>query len=265
MQCRVDMTGRTVLIPDQVSRIVSLVPSQTELIHYLGKGDTIVGRTVFCIHPSDKVRNAENIGGTKKVRYEKIDELKPDLIICNKEENTTEIVEKLSEKYPVWVSDVKNLTDTYDMIREIAAILGVSEKGTQLNQSLQNNFRQLRIRRRFSALYLIWRKPYMSIGSDTFIHHMMETAGLYNVLRQSTRYPELDSEEIAELKPEVVLLSTEPYPFNESHVEEIRAILPSSKIILADGEMFSWYGSHLLNSQAYFNELQRQLHRGINN
>lgn len=258
------MIGRKVEIPEKPMRVVSLVPSQTELLYYLGLGDKIVGQTVFCVHPEDQFKTAVKIGGTKKVKYDKIDELEPDLIICNKEENTEEIVDTLARKYPVWVSDIKTIEDACKMIEQIGHIFNIKESANQLSKSIQTSFTKSKIYRRFTCLYLIWRKPYMSVGNDTFIHHLLERAGFYNVLRHCTRYPELEEEAIMALNPELVFLSDEPYPFAEKHIKEIQDLLPNAKIVLVNGELFSWYGNRLLNSQSYFNELQRRIHKGIN-
>lgn len=264
MNAWVDMTGRVILIPKNINRIVSLVPSQTELLYDLGLKDRIVGKTVFCIHPKDSHSGTENVGGTKKVRFDKIDELNPDLIICNKEENTPEIVETLAAKYPVWVSDIKDLNDSMKMIESLGNILDTQSESQLLIEQIKDSFKKAKIYKRHRTAYLIWRNPYMTVGHDTFIHNMLTKAGFDNVFSDLMRYPEIDPETLAEFKPEVILLSSEPYPFNEKHIEEIKSIVPSAKIILVDGEMFSWYGSRLLNSQPYFNELQRRIHRGIN-
>lgn len=260
----IDMTGRQLEISKPVQRIVSLVPSQTELLYYLGLDDKIVGQTVFCIHPADKHKTSTKVGGTKKVRIEQIRTLKPDLIICNKEENTPEIVENLSREFPVWVSDIQTTDDAFKMIKSIGSMMDVEAKANELLESIKKSFSQVKIYKKLTCLYLIWRKPYMSIGGDTFISHMMEKGGFINILRDSERYPELDEETIMALRPELVFLSSEPYPFGEKHIREIKEMLPYSKVITVDGEMFSWYGNRLVNSQPYLNELQRRIHKGIN-
>lgn len=264
MNTWVDMTGRVLLLPRNISRIVSLVPSQTELLYDLGLQNRMVGKTVFCIHPKETHSTIDKVGGTKKVRFDKIDELKPDLIICNKEENTPEIVETLAAKYPVWVSDIKDLNDSLRMIESLGNILEVKSESQLLIELIKDSFKKGKIYKRHRTAYLIWRNPYMTVGNDTFIHDMLLKAGFDNVFGDLNRYPEIDAETLAEFKPEVILLSSEPYPFNDKHIDEIRSIVPSAKILLVDGEMFSWYGSRLLNSQPYFNELQRKIHRGIN-
>lgn len=259
-----DMTGRQVHLNGPVKRIVSLVPSQTELLYYLGLGDKVVGQTVFCIHPQDKFKAAQKVGGTKKVRLEKILEIEPDLILCNKEENTPELVQTLEKHFPVWVSDIKTLDDAYTMIESIGSMLDVESEARQLVADIKSNFNQTKIYKKFTCLYLIWRKPFMTVGADTFISHIMGKGGFVNICGDISRYPELDEEMIMALRPEIVFLSSEPYPFGDKHIEEIRKMLPYSKVYTVDGEMFSWYGNRLLNSQTYLNELQRRIHRGIN-
>lgn len=256
----VDMLGRVVKIQKPIQRIVSLVPSQTEFLYELGLKDKIVAQTVFCVHPKSHFKKATKIGGTKKIRYEELDELQPDLIICNKEENNEEIVETLAKKYPVWVSDIKNIDDAFYMMRSLAELLDVKNEAEDLLRKITLSLNQNKIRHQYNCLYLAWRNPYMAVGSDTFINHMLQRAGFNNLIKEQ-RYPELNLDELQLLNPEVLLLSSEPYPFKEKHVEELQTLLPNSKILTVDGELFSWYGSRLLNSQPYFNELQRQLHK----
>ena len=256
----VDMLGRVVNIQKPIQRIVSLVPSQTEFLYELGLKDKIVAQTVFCVHPKSHFKKATKIGGTKKIRYEELDELQPDLIICNKEENNEEIVETLAKKYPVWVSDIKNIDDAFYMMRSLAELLDVKNEAEDLLRKITLSLNQKKIRHQYNCLYLVWRNPYMAVGCDTFINHMLQRAGFTNLIKQQ-RYPELNLDELQLLNPEVLLLSSEPYPFKEKHVEELQTLLPNSKILTVDGELFSWYGSRLLNSQPYFNELQRQLHK----
>jgi ABC-type Fe3+-hydroxamate transport system substrate-binding protein len=238
-------------------RIVSLVPSQTELLFDLGLDEETVGITKFCIHPEEWFRRKTRVGGTKTINIDKIKELQPDLVIANKEENVKEQIEALSSVAPVWVSDIHNLEGALDMIQTIGQLTDRYEKAEIIAKLIQHRFDNLNQpgNKELNTLYLIWRKPWMSIGSDTFIHHIMYRAGLKNVCSNLTRYPELTNEEIAKLNPELVLLSSEPYPFREKHVGELQQLLPLTKIMLADGEMFSWYGSRLLHTPAYLEEL----------
>ena len=255
----VDMIGRNVQIRQPIERIVCLVPSITELLFEIGLGHLVVGVTVFCVHPENAVKHLIKVGGTKKVRMQAIEDLKPDLIICNQEENTLEMVNALEEQFPVWVSSVCNLKECYRLILELGQIHGVVPSALKLQQDIQKAFASIKVRHRYRCLYLIWRNPYMSIGKDTFIHHLLELAGFDHII-ESNRYPEISAEALAELTIDVLLLSSEPYPFKDKHIAELKALLPNTHILLVDGELFSWYGSRLLQSPAYFNDLQRQLH-----
>ena len=250
----IDRLGKEIIVPSPLKRIVSVVPSQTELLFDLEVGDLVVGVTWFCIHPEDAIKK-HHIGGTKSLKLEKIAALNPDLIIANKEENSQEQVEWLEERIPVWISDIKTLDDALDIIKGIGDIVGKSLKADEIIAEINNEFLNLNPDKTLRALYLIWKNPYMSIGSDTFIHHMMHRAGFENVLASSTRYPELSEDDIRRLKPEIVLLSSEPYPFKEKHVKELQKLLPDSRVKLVDGEMFSWYGSRLIKAGEYFRNL----------
>jgi len=239
------------------TRIVSLVPSQTELLFYLGLDDEVVGITKFCIHPDEWYRDKMRVGGTKQIHLELIDQLSPDLIIANKEENVKDQVEALAEKYDVWITDVNNFPEAIAMIRDIGNLTGAENKAVELTLELEDKFEKLRKKinagKKINAAYLIWRNPYMAAGGDTFINDMLGYCGLENVFANQNRYPEIKLNDLANRGTELVLLSSEPYPFKEKHVEEIKKQLPGIKIMLTDGEMFSWYGSRLLKSVEYFN------------
>lgn len=258
-----DQLHRTLSLPAPPRRIVSLVPSQTELLSDLGLEQQVVGITKFCIHPEAWFRNKTRVGGTKTVKLEKVHELKPDLIIGNKEENTREDIEALAADFPVWMSDVNNLEDAVDMIRGIGQIVDREEKAEELAASLQSGFdelaRHLQDEPHPRAAYLIWRRPYMAVGRETFIHDMLHRAGFTNALAHHRRYPEISLLQLKAARPEVILLSSEPYPFKDQHLEEFREACPQATIQLVDGELFSWYGSRLLQSPAYFRKLRARL------
>jgi ABC-type Fe3+-hydroxamate transport system substrate-binding protein len=245
-----DQLGREISFLFPPKRIVSLVPSQTELLFDLGLSDAIAGVTLFCIHP-EEAKQKEKVGGTKKLNLEKIAALRPDLIIANKEENTKEQVEWLSEHFPVWISDIKTLDDSLEMIQNIGALTGKQEAAGKISGEIMHNFESFMPGPPKRTLYLIWCDPWMSIGSDTFINDILERCGLVNILSQHSRYPELTDDMIRELRPDLILLSSEPYPFKEKHIAEIKNLSPASDIRLADGEMFSWYGSRLLKAGDY--------------
>jgi ABC-type Fe3+-hydroxamate transport system substrate-binding protein len=251
-----DQLGSTIILLSPAKRIISLVPSQTELLYDLGLDAEVVGVTKFCVHPNHWLRSKQVIGGTKKFRFDVIDALSPDLIIGNKEENYQEGIECLQKKYPVWMSDIVSLQHAFDMIGFVGELTGTEGKATKIIENIQQAFASIKIKSERRVLYLIWREPWMAAGDHTFIGTMLNEMGLVNSLKDRSRYPELSGEDIISLDPQVVFLSSEPYPFKEKHCAELQAILPTAKIILVDGEMFSWYGSRLIHAPAYFNSLK---------
>ncbi|MFD2720874.1 helical backbone metal receptor [Hymenobacter monticola] len=254
-----DQMGRRVAVPFPPQRIVSLVPSQTELLFDLGLGEKVVGVTKFCIHPAEARTKAAVIGGTKNFDFEKIAALKPDLIIGNKEENYQAGIEQLAADYSVWLSDIGNLPEALDMIRRVGFTAGAKEKAAALAAEIKASFAALEVPAPdglASAAYFIWRKPYMVAASGTFIDDMLRRAGFRNAFAGQTRYPEITAEQLAAVAPKRILLSSEPYPFGEKHVAEFQAICPGATIETVDGELFSWYGSRLRKSAAYFRQLR---------
>jgi ABC-type Fe3+-hydroxamate transport system substrate-binding protein len=255
-----DQTGQIIRLPATPKRIISLVPSQTELLADLGLTDEVVGITKFCIHPNGWFRSKTRVGGTKQVNTGIIHSLHPDLVIANKEENVKEQVEELQKQYPVWISDVNNLDDAYVMIEQVGAMTGKAEKAIHIIEQINTAFSQLPTPdSRPRTAYLIWQKPYMTVGGDTFIHSMLELAGFANIYTDKTRYPEITITELKKAGCELLFLSSEPFPFRQKHIDELQPLLPHTKIILVDGELFSWYGSRLLKAPAYFTALQQQL------
>ncbi|MEM8586141.1 MAG: helical backbone metal receptor [Bacteroidota bacterium] len=227
-------------------RIISLVPSLTELICELGLRDQLVGCTKYCVHPSD-LRKSEKItviGGTKNIHFDKAEALAPDLIVANKEENTKEMVEQLQQKYKVVVTDIKTLDDAEKATRELGSIWNLEERAESIIKANRSAL-PLRIDQPQRALYLIWRKPWMTIGGDTYIHDMMRHFGYTNVCGGQTRYPSLTKEDMIRIDPQVVLLSSEPFPFKEKNIRELKEILPRADVRLVDGEKYSWYGARL--------------------
>ncbi|MFN4257532.1 MAG: cobalamin-binding protein [Saprospiraceae bacterium] len=256
-----DQMGRRVA-PAQFPprRIVSLVPSQTELLADLGLGERVVGITKFCVRPQAWFQEKQRVGGTKTLDFAKIAALQPDLLIGNKEENERAQIEYLAEKHPVWMSDIRTLADALDMIRSLGQLTGTTAEAEAMAQKIEAGFAALRppatVRRLPSTAYLIWRKPYMAVGRDTFIHEMLGWAGFENVFADRARYPEITAAELAAARPDVLLLSSEPYPFAEKHLAEFREICPAAEIHIVDGELFSWYGSRLSHAPDYFKRLR---------
>lgn len=256
---RPDALGRRVTLPEPPRRIVSLVPSQTELLADLGLDAEVIGLTRFCVHPEGWKSRKQIVGGTKNVDIDKVRALNPDLVIANKEENIREQVEALVPFCPVWVTDVATVADSLAMTRDLGALTHRAPEAGRLGDQIGAAFDALPDWPPVRALYLIWRDPWMSVGHDTIIADVMARAGLVNVLADRDRYPTLADAEIGALAPEVVLLSSEPYPFSDQHIAEVQALAPGARVVLADGEAFSWYGSRLLRTPDALRRLRADL------
>ena len=250
-----DQLNREVNLPEVPKRIISVVPSQTELLFYLGLDEEVIGITKFCIHPADKFKSVTKTGGTKQLDIVKIKALKPDLIIANKEENERAQLEELMQHFPVWISDIYDLPGALDMITRVGGIVARKAEAITLADTIIENFNCLKpALSPLRVAYFIWRKPYMIAGHNTFIDVMLQKCGWINTF-DLQRYPEVEADMLRRVKPDLILLSSEPYPFKEKHLEELRAIVPSATVKLVDGEMFSWYGSRLLQAPGYFTAL----------
>ena len=252
-----DQLNRTIEISDSCKRIVSLVPSQTELLVDLGLEDKIVGVTKFCIHPKGFKKHKTVIGGTKNFNFDKIRELNPDLIIGNKEENYKDGIEELAKDYPVWMSDIFTIEDAQDMITSVGEITNTQQKADEINEQIAVELKTLNSKKTTTkkALYFIWKNPYMVAGSNNYINEMLLLNGYQNVCNSSdySRYPELTESEIINLAPEEILLSSEPFPFKEKHIKEMKQLAPDAVIKIVDGELYSWYGSRLIKALRHFN------------
>ena len=259
MRSVTDQMHRTVRVPEHAQRIISLVPSQTELLFDLGLGERVAGITKFCIHPEEWFRSKSRVGGTKDVNMEKVRALRPDIIIGNKEENTQADIEALEKEFPVWMSDVEDLDDALAMIERIGDLVGAVREASQINVNIRSAFESLQaFSTPLSAGYFIWKAPWMIAGEKTFIQDMLLRCG-FTMPPVGQRYPEFSDAALAALDPDVVLLSSEPFPFKEQHISAVNRVLPGTPVLLVDGEMFSWYGSRLLRAPAYFQELINRL------
>ncbi|KJJ38281.1 ABC transporter substrate-binding protein [Aequorivita vladivostokensis] len=253
----IDQLNRTVTLPKTPSRVISLVPSQTELLVDLGLREKIVGITKFCVHPSDLKSEKTVVGGTKQVNFNKIKALRPDIVICNKEENTEELVGELSRIAPVWISDIVTITDNNRMIEQLGQIFDVVSKASEIVSKIDS---ELALFRNYikgysekRVLYIIWKKPYMAAGRGTFIDSLLKENKYSNIFSVNAgRYPEVKQEDF--LKADIILLSTEPYPFKNVDVVEMTKKL-NREVKLVDGEFFSWYGSRLMKAFDYFKSL----------
>lgn len=259
-----DQLHRTINISKTPQRIVSLVPSQTELLFDLGLEDKIVGITRFCVHPIHFKSTKTKVGGTKKVKYDKIRELKPDIILCNKEENTKEMVEELEKIAPVHVSDIYTLDDSLELIKQYGEIFACRTQARAIIDKF--NFLLADFKTFITDVtpkkvaYFIWRNPWMVAGGNNIINHILELNKFDNIYKNKPRYPEVEIKKIRlEGDPDIVMLSSEPYPFKEEHAFELGRHTHHAKTVFVDGEMFSWYGTRLLKAFAYFKTLHKRL------
>lgn len=253
-----DALGRPVRLDAPPQRIVSLVPSQTELLADLGLDAEVVGLTRFCVHPDGWKDRKTIVGGTKTVNVPRLVGLRPDLVIANREENPRGEVEALADHgVPVYVTDVADVDGALDMIRTVGDLVDRAAEAATLADGIAAAFATLDAPTEPlpRALYLIWRDPWMAVGGDTFVSDVMARAGLANATADHDRYPALSADAIRALDPDVVLLSSEPYPFGDAHRAELQALAPGAQVVLADGEAFSWYGSRLRRTPAALRQL----------
>ena len=257
-QIFIDQVGIQHSFENTPKRIISLVPSQTELLYDLGLEDSIVGITKFCVHPVHFKGIKTIVGGTKSVKTDKIKALHPDIIICNKEENTKEIVEELSQICPVWVTNIVSIEDNLQMIQDFGQLFN---KRTEAQKWIDRivfayqDFKQFITDKPVKKVaYFIWANPYMVAGNSTFINELLELNHFENIYKSKEgRYPEVELKKIRlDGDPDYVFLSSEPFPFTDEHAFEIGRFTHHAKTVFVDGEMFSWYGSRLLRAFEYF-------------
>lgn len=256
-----DQIGRVLRFENLPKRIVSLVPSQTELLCDLGLEHQLVGVTKFCVHPEYIKSQSTIVGGTKQIHLDKIRELKPDIILCNKEENTKTIVEACEKVCPVHVSDIFTVNDSIELIKQYGALFDKQTKAEEFILSIRKKLEEFN---RFienkplkKVAYFIWKNPWMVAGNNTLINHLLQLNKFENVYGHLARYPEIALEgSNPNAEVELVLLSSEPFPFSEKHINEVQQFYPNATILLVDGEMFSWYGSRLVKAFGYFKKLR---------
>ncbi|MFJ7729045.1 ABC transporter substrate-binding protein [Neobacillus sp. NPDC097160] len=256
-----DHIGRQVSISTAPKRIISICPAITETLFALGLKDEIVGRTKYCIFPKEMVEKVPIVGGTKEVIVDKIRDLQPDLILAEKEENTEEIVLALEKIAPVFVLEVQKIDDSYRLIETLGLLTNREEAANRLITSCKTSFPDRSCKQHLNAAYVIWRKPYMVVGGTTYINDVLHTIGFQNPFEKGdARYPSVTKEELADANLDVLLLASEPFPYQEKHIAEFQSFLPNTKIILVDGEMF-WYGAKMLVAGEYLEKLTKQIKR----
>lgn len=263
-----DQMGNQFSFASQPQRIVSLVPSQTELLCDLGLEDAIVGMTKFCVHPFHLKSTKTIVGGTKKINIEKIKALQPDIIICNKEENTFEIVESLQGICPVWVTDIYTVEDTLEVIQDFGSLFNKRTEAQKWIDKIRYAFEDFKKfiedKKPRKVAYFIWANPYMVAGGNTFINELLKLNKFENIYENHPLYPGRYPEVIVQKMriqgdPDVIFLSSEPFPFKDEHAFELGRHTHHATTVFVDGEMFSWYGSRLAKAFPYFKKLHERM------
>ncbi len=254
----IDALGKTIKIDTSKLSIVCLVPSLTEFLFDIGLEDVIVGVTKFCVHPAAAKRNCTIIGGTKNVHIQKIRDIQPTLVIASKEENVQEQINELQAFTTVMVTNISTIENAITTLHKIGQVVNKEENTAFITNQIVLSFNTILQYNNYSVLYFIWQNPYMVAGTDTFINSMLQKAGFTNCIT-TNRYPTLTDKEIVHLNPQIIMLSSEPYPFKETHINAFKTLLPTAKIIIVDGEIFSWYGSRMLHSAKYISTLHQNL------
>lgn len=240
-------------------RIVSLVPSLTELLIDLELHDQLVGRTRFCELPVQKIKDIQIIGGTKNPNIDKIKKINPDIILANKEENRKEDIDELRDFTHVHLTDIQNVEEALASMHEIGKFFGKEKQAHNLCLTIEHELKDIPIVNSLNAAYFIWREPWMSVGGDTYINDVMRLWSLENIFSTESRYPIISMDELSANEPDLVLLSSEPFPFKEKHVKEINKICPNSTVVLINGQWFSWYGSRMLKAFSALNKWRDEI------
>ncbi len=257
-----DQLNRPIKLENTPQRIVSLVPSQTELLVDLGLEDKLVGVTKFCVHPVDIKQKVQVVGGTKQIHIERLKAVNPDIVLCNKEENTKAMVDEIAQFFPVHVADVETIEDTYQLITQYGDLFDVADKAAKINTDIEKAYLEFKDyvadKPKLKVAYFIWRKPWMVVGNSTFVNYLLEQCKFENVYADLARYPEVDITKLKDM--DYLLLSSEPFPFAEKHRQELLPFIgKKTEIKFVDGEFFSWYGSRLRLAFTYFKQLHELL------
>lgn len=245
------------------NRIISLVPSLTELVLDLGIGNRLVGRTRFCIHPEELVNEIPIIGGTKNPNLKKMLELEPDYIIANHEENRKEDVQALQAHTEVNITEIDTINDALDAICDLGTDLELASNAQKLVDEIKILLSQSSKWPSLKTAYFIWKDPWMVAARGTYIDSVMKHYNLENIFSDQQRYPQISLNELQDRDPKLILLSSEPFLFKQKHIEEIQEVCPDSKIELINGEWFSWYGSGMLEAFERLNIWRAKIDTGI--
>jgi ABC-type Fe3+-hydroxamate transport system substrate-binding protein len=248
-------------------RIVSLVPSLTELLFDLDLGPEIVGRTQYCVHPREEVAAVPSVGGTKKVNLRKIRQLRPSHIILNIDENPEPLARAVSEFVPhVVITHPLEPADNLRLFGLFGAIFGRAERALRLGRDFEAAHRRLvDAARRFPSrkvVYLIWKAPWMTVSRDTYISRSLALARLATIpATADRRYPEIELDSGVLEEADWVLFSSEPYAFAEADLAEFHARYGVSRTRLRriKGDLVSWYGSRAIAGLEYLRDFAATL------
>ncbi len=261
-----DALNRTVKLDKAPTRIVSLVPSLTELLHDLSLEKQIVGITKYCVHPVHYKHTKTLVGGTKKVKFQTIKDLQPDFILCSKEENTPEMVAELEKIAPVFVSDVNTFDEALELIKQLGLILNRRTEAEHLIERILFRYREFTESIKevsvYRTVYFIWANPWMVAGGQTFINDMLRICKFQNAYEEQERYPEIKLKGMRfKAKPELLLFSSEPHDFTDEEVYEVLRTNKKTLTVYVDGQFFSWYGSRLAKAFEHFKQLRTKVDR----
>lgn len=260
MPIYIDQIGNAVSL-EKVDSIISLVPSQTELLYHLGLDNKVTGITKFCIKPNSWFKHKTRIGGTKNLKLDLINKIKPDLIIGNKEENNKEDIEALiNAGHQVWMSDIFNDKDNLEMISEVGKMTSTEIKANSIIEEFNKKITSFN-KTNVKVAYFIWKDPYFIVGNNNYIDYNLRKIGLVNSGSNFNRYQEVSIDEIRNLDADYFLFSSEPFPFQEKHLPELEKLFGKDKCLLVDGEMFSWTGYRAIPALNYFIEFLDQISR----
>jgi len=249
-----DHLGREISYSYPPKRIISTVPSISETLGDLNLELEVLGVTRFCVHPSHWKKEKTIIGGTKRLDFTRISNLNPDLLIGIKEENVKPQVDEIAAKFPYWIGDVNSFNDNYRLISDLGALCNREDEAESILKNTKKVIESLKngLKRKAKVLYFIWRGPYMLAGNNTYINSFLEELGFENAAKKlHGRYPKTDVEQIKLLDFDFILLSSEPFPFNQLHAQELKVNFPDKTILFVDGEIFSYYGSRVSKEKEY--------------
>lgn len=251
----VDASGVAVTLPAPPRRIVSLIPSITEILFALGRGEAVAGCTIYCTQPPAGVAGKTRVGGEKNPKLDVIRSLGADLVVANIEENLREHIDTLRAwGIPVYVTYPRTVVDGIRLARELGEVTGAGERGAALARELEARLAEVQGGRAWSRARVfcpIWRNPYMTINRDTYVHDMLAVCGGENVFGgEAKRYPEITLDDVAARRPEVILLPDEPYRFRRAHLADFGPLadvpaVRDGRIHLVDGKLLSWYGPRI--------------------